>query len=273
MYKESAKHVIVLNVIGKTYGTVNILKRLPAHQCQAIDFLPDVSTPVILFTRHSIREIAHGQGLAGYDLQLTREGRDLAFAWGEYLTTQSGRNIHYCISSPIQRCLDTAALMVAGAAQIQPKSTPQIDILAQPLLVEPGSFVVDISQAAPYFRQQGAVGFINSFVKNALPGMKHPINGVLDVLRLLYDSYQHRAINTTQKAQLSLAVSHDTILAAFVAVISGQFQVQPKDWPEMMEGLFVWFEYPETFASSHLHWVWRGQHHQLVIEHLLSAMQ
>ncbi len=273
MYKESTKRVIVLSVIGKTYGAVNILKRLPAHQRQAIDFLPDVATPVILFTRHSIREIVHGQGLAGYDLQLTREGRDLAFAWGEYLTTHSGRHIHYCMSSPIQRCLDTAALMIAGADQVYPQNTHQIDILEQPLLVEPGSFVIDIGQAAPYFRQQGAVGFINSFVQNALPGMKHPINGVLDVLQLLYDSYQQRTTNSIHSAQLSLAVSHDTILAAFVAVISGQFQVQAKDWPEMMEGLFVWFEYPETFASSHLHWIWRGQHYHLAIEKLLRATQ
>ncbi len=52
---------------------------------EAIDLLPDASTPVTLFTRHSLRELVDGQGLAGYDLQLTPQGRELAQAWGNYL--------------------------------------------------------------------------------------------------------------------------------------------------------------------------------------------
>ena len=239
---------------------------------QAVDLLPAIDTPLILFKRHSIREDVRGQGLAGYDLQLTNEGRDLAFAWGEHLTAQSDRHVVHCISSPIQRCIDTAELMIAGADQIQQSNTHKIDILEQALLVEPGGFVVDIRQAAPHFRRQGAVGFINSFVQNTLPGMKHPIHGVLDVLVLLYEVYQqHNNLNHT--AQLSLAVSHDTILAAFVAVISGHFRVEQKDWPAMMEGLFVWFEQAEVFEYSHLHWIWRGEQHSLKIQHLIQNTQ
>ncbi|MCH4247753.1 MAG: histidine phosphatase family protein [Acinetobacter populi] len=239
---------------------------------QAVDLLPETNTSVILFTRHSLREVVRGIGLAGYDLQLTDEGRELAFAWGEYLTHNSDRHIVNCISSPIQRCIETAELMIAGADQVHVENTHKIDILEQKLLVEPGSFVVDIKQAAPHFREQGAVGFINSFVQNALPGMKHPINGVLDVLELLYHSHLHQNHQRQSNAQLSLAVSHDTILAAFVAVISGHFQVEKKDWPEMMEGLFVWFDEAEEFKQSRLHWVWRGQHQQLDIQQLVGNM-
>ena len=61
------------------------LDLLPASMLKAIDLLPDAKTPVTLFTRHSIREVVAGQGLAGYDLQLTSQGRDLAQAWGTYL--------------------------------------------------------------------------------------------------------------------------------------------------------------------------------------------
>ena len=259
---------------------VNALQQLPKSMLHAVDLLPDANTPIILFTRHSIREMVSGQGLAGYDLQLTSEGRDLAFAWGEYLTQQSSRHIVNCISSPIQRCIETAELMIAGADQIIAPNTHKIDILQQGLLVEPGSFVVDIKQAAPHFRQQGAVGFINSFVQNALPGMKHPINGVLDVVELLYHSHLIRTPQPGTEqgyayslgAQLSLAVSHDTILAAFIAVISGHFQVEQKDWPEMMEGLFVWFDQVEDFATSRLHWIWRGEHFQLDIQKLIKAV-
>lgn len=234
---------------------------------KALELLPSKEIPLILFTRHSIREIVRGVGLAGYDLQLTEEGRALAFAWGKHLSQVSDRQIISCLSSPIQRCIDTAQLMIAGADEVKSNNNHEIDILQHPLLVEPGSFVVDIEQAAPYFREQGAVGFINSFVQNALPGMKQPVTGVLDVLRLLHESYMAEQI---QPSQLSLAVSHDTILAAFIAVISGHFQVETKDWPEMMEGIFIWFEQAECFEKSCVNWIWRGQLQQLDIQTLVN---
>mgnify|MGYP000246380297 CR=1 FL=1 len=83
--------------------------------------------------------------------------------------------------------------------------------------------------------------------------------GVFDVLELLYHTHP------TQHNGLSLAVSHDTILAAIVAVISGNKQIEQSDWPDMMEGLFVWFE-GEDFSNSKLKWIWRGQKHELVIK-------
>ena len=235
------------------------LELLPASMLKAIDLLPDAQTPVTLFTRHSIREIVVGQGLAGYNLQLTEQGRDLAEAWGGYLVGNTDRVIQHCISSPIQRCVDTAALMIRGAdgITIEP-NTHHIEIIEQGLLVEPGSFVLDIKQAGPYFQKQGALGFINSFVNNALPGMKHPIHGVVDVLELIYNTHP------TNQYGLSLAVSHDTILAAIIAVISGRNEVTQADWPDMMEGLFVWFEGDE-FLDSKLRWIWRGERHELAI--------
>ncbi len=236
------------------------LHLLPKSMFEAIDLLPNASTPVTLFTRHSLRELVNGQGLASYDLQLTEQGRELAYAWGQYLIQNTDRAIQHCISSPIQPCVDTAALMIEGADRTHKVvNTHTIEIVEQRLLVEPGSFVLDIQQAAPYFRKQGALGFINSFVNNALPGMKHPITGVFDVLELLYHTHP------TQHNGLSLAVSHDTILAAIVAVISGNKQIEQSDWPDMMEGLFVWFE-GEDFSNSKLKWIWRGQKHELVIK-------
>lgn len=236
------------------------LKLLPPSMFRALDLLPNTHVPITLFTRHSLREVVCGQGLAGYDLQLTEEGRDLAHSWGAYLVEQTDRVIQHCISSPIQRCIDTATLMIQGAEKILPDThTHAIEIVEQGLLVEPGSFVVDIQQAAPYFKEQGALGFINSFVNQDLPGMKHPINGVIDVLELIYNTHPQN------KCGLSIAVSHDTILAAIIAVISGQSHISKSDWPAMMEGLFVWFEGDE-FMNCKLKWIWRGERHELVIK-------
>ncbi|WP_166168222.1 histidine phosphatase family protein [Acinetobacter sp. SA01] len=235
------------------------LDLLPISMLKAIDLLPDAKTPVTLFTRHSIREVVTGQGLAGYDLQLTEQGRELAQAWGNYLIDNTDRSIQHCISSPIQRCVDTAALMIQGAdSSMLAQNTHHIEIVQQGLLVEPGSFVLDIKQAGPYFQKQGALGFINSFVNNALPGMKHPITGVVDVLELIYNTHPQDHFG------LSLAVSHDTILAAIIAVISGRNTVSHEDWPKMMEGLFVWFE-GDVFLESKLKWIWRGEVNELSI--------
>ena len=235
------------------------LNLLPESMLRAMDLLPTAQVPVTLFTRHSLREIVDGRGLSGYDLQLTSQGRELAYAWGECLIENTDRVIQHCISSPIQRCVDTAALMIEGADAVSAKNnTHHIEIIEQGLLVEPGSFVLDIQQAAPYFRQQGALGFINSFVNNALPGMKNPITGVVDVLELIYNTHSQ------ESNALSLAVSHDTILAAIIAVISGRTQISQADWPQMMEGLFVWFE-GNYFEDSLLKWIWRGEVHHLSI--------
>ena len=128
------------------------LHLLPKSMFEAIDLLPDTSIPVTLFTRHSLRELVNGQGLAGYDLQLTEQGRELAYVWGQYLIQNSDRAIQHCISSPIQRCVDTAALMIEGAdGTHKVKNTHTIEIVEQRLLVEPGSFVLDIqtSNVAP----------------------------------------------------------------------------------------------------------------------------
>ena len=235
------------------------LDLLPKSMLKAIDLLPEAKVPVTLFTRHSIREMVSGQGLAGYDLQLTSQGRELAEAWGCYLIENTDRSIQHCISSPIQRCVDTAALMIQGTdSNTSVQNTHHIEIVEQGLLVEPGSFVLDIKQAGPYFRKQGALGFINSFVNNALPGMKHPISGVVDVLELIYNAHPQNQFG------LSLAVSHDTILAAIIAVISGHKSISQEDWPKMMEGLFVWFE-GDQFLESKLKWIWRGKVSELSI--------
>lgn len=243
------------------------LKLLPPSMFRALDLLPDPQVPVTLFTRHSLREVLSGQGLAGYDLQLTEPGRDLAHSWGRYLIENTDRVIQHCISSPIQRCVDTATLMIEGADGVTSKTnTHSIEVVEQGLLVEPGSFVLDIQQAAPIFKQQGALGFINSFVNQALPGMKHPITGVIDVLELIYQTHPRN------QRGLSLAVSHDTILAAIISVISSKSKITWADWPAMMEGLFVWFEGDE-FVDCKLKWIWRAEVHELVIRDFIQSKQ
>ena len=237
------------------------LDALPDSMRLNLKQLPKHDVAMSLFTRHSIRHNAVDGQVAGYDLALTTLGKQLAQDWGQYLVEQTQKSFATPISSPIQRCLDTASLMQLGAQQYQTDTQDTLPIEAKPLLVEPGSFVVDLPQAVPYFRQLGAIGFIDHFVQGKLPGMKIPNQGVYDILHMLYAHQPERT------DQLGLAVSHDTILAAVLAVIRQQYRVSTTDWPEMMEGLFVWFE-GDDFNHSTMYWLWRGELGQLDIQSL-----
>ncbi|RYY78588.1 MAG: histidine phosphatase family protein [Moraxellaceae bacterium] len=229
---------------------------------EAIDLLPTSSQPLVLLTRHSIREAADNNGFASYQLPLTPIGRHLAFEWGKWLSVNTDLQLAACISSPIPRCVDTAIEMLKGAhaSQIlvdtpQQLETSLLNIDQHNLLVEPGSFVVDIAQAGPHFKQHGALKFINQFLSHQLPGMKIPVQGAQDILRLLFDNLPR------QDNHLLLAVSHDTILAALFAVMAGHTRIERKDWPNMMEGAFLWFE-GDSFERSLVNWIWRGQHYR-----------
>jgi len=232
-----------------------------------LSLLPEAQ-PVILLTRHSIRLPADGQGFASYALPLTDLGRDLAYAWGEYLRAATQRTFYACLTSPIERCVDTALRMLEGAAvsvsRVGSESLQSPDVVKTTLLVEPGSFVQDASKLSAIFRQYGALKFINSFLAQQFEGMKQPSRGVLDILGLL-----HAHLPTAENSLL-LAVSHDTILAAFLAVMHDSTEISCDDWPEMMEGVFLWFE-GEQFETSRVHWVWRGVSESRLISSLVET--
>ncbi len=219
------------------------LAHLPPSMMASVKLLPK-NERLILFTRHSLREPSDKNGFASYDLPLTADGRILAQAWGRWLA----ENLEYSmdvdsLSSPIQRCIETATLMQAGAGI-------QRNISQQALLVEPGSLVVDVSEAGKIFREIGALKFINRFLANDLPGTKLSHIGGLDLLRLFYHSQP-------QPGYLLLSVSHDTLISAFLAVLMSSQQIDWNDWPKMMEGVFLWFD-DKPFEQANVHFIWRG---------------
>lgn len=229
---------------------------LPPTMIDAVKLLPKHAR-LILFTRHSLREASDNNGFASYDLPLTTKGKVLAKAWGQWLASHLDYSMDVdSISSPIQRCIDTAILMQEGAGIAR-------EVAHQSLLVEPGSLVVDPKQASQIFRQIGALNFINRFLLSDLPGTKLPKQGGLDLLRLFH-SHQ------PEPGHLLLAVSHDTLLAAFLAVLMEVAQIEQHDWPDMMEGVFLWFD-DAAFEMATVHFIWRGQcYHRSVAE--LMAM-
>ncbi len=201
---------------------------LPSLACLPSD------RPVALLTRHSTREMT-SNGIASYELPLTAEGVALAEWWGGQL----GRGIASLHSSPVGRCLDTARAIARGAGLGLP-------VQEVATLVEPGCFVQDMREVGPLFQALGPVSFANRHFHQGLAGLLSPAAGTAKIL-------QHLHAQQGEPGWLSVHVTHDTILAAFIYHLLGQTQISEADWPWMMEGAWVWFE------PGQVCWLWRGQ--------------
>lgn len=204
------------------------------HPCQlaGIDLLP-VDLPVALLTRHSVREL--GTGIPSYDLPLTPDGVALAESWGRTLP----RPLHALHSSPVGRCMDTAQAMARGAGAT-------LAVQTATTLVEPGCFVESIRHVGPLFLQMGPLAFANRHFEAPLDGLLTPEAGSAKILRHVHN-------HLGPAGSLTIHVTHDTILAAFIYHLMGRQRIAEEDWPWMMEGAWLWFE------GHELRWVWRGE--------------
>ncbi|RLT89179.1 MAG: histidine phosphatase family protein [Alcanivorax sp.] len=209
------------------------LEQLPSH------------VPVALVTRHSIREQPANR-FAGYDVPLTPEGIELAREWGRCLN----RPIVALHSSPVGRCVKTAEAMAEGAGIELPVAT-------HPALVEPGSYVVDLPVAGPYFVKLGPLAFARKHLKNEVRGVLSPQQGAKQLL-------QHIETSLRQPGTFTVHVTHDTILASFIYFLRRESDIDEAHWPWMLEGAFLWFD------EGQVHWLWRGEAGSLHLDQMVD---
>lgn len=211
------------------------MARLHPTLAPAMALLP-TDRPLALLTRHSVRESAPN-GIATYDLPLTPEGVRLAEEWGGQLPWP----LHGLHSSPVGRCVATAVALARGAGRAE------LEIRTSPHLVEPGCYVHSLGQVGPLFLQLGPLAFANRHLREPLPGILTPEQGGARLLRHLQEQMG-------PPGTLSVHVTHDTILAAFIYHLLGRVSLVEADWPWMLEGAWLWFEDDDT-----VRWVWRGE--------------
>lgn len=226
-----------------TPGFIETMARLHPNLRDALDHLPH-DRPVHLFTRHSVREESP-HGFADYRLPLTPEGVRIAEEWGAEL----GRSIASFWSSPVQRCVHTAEALRRGGARAG-LVAHDMEVRITRRLVEPGCFVRDVGTVGPAFLRMGAVAFLNHHLRERMDGLLTPLEGrdvLLDYLRR----------RQPEPGSLAVHVTHDTILIAFLAALAGFRKIRERDWPWMMEGLWLWFE------GDSVRWIWRGEHGDL----------
>ncbi|MBZ2189974.1 histidine phosphatase family protein [Alcanivorax sp. JB21] len=215
------------------------MARLHPRLEDALPLLP-ADRPIHLLTRHSVRELARN-GFADYRLPLTPEGVVMARDWGRRLP----RAVSAFYSSPVGRCVDTAVAMHEGGREAGLVGD-QLLLDHEPSLVEPGCYVQDIERVGPLFFELGAVGFVNRHLRGDLHGVLTPEAGLRKMSEYLL-------ARDPAPGAMAVHVTHDTILAAFVAGLMARSAISDRDWPWMMEGLWLWFD------DDVLHWVWRGE--------------
>lgn len=211
------------------------MAKLHPKLTSALGLLPK-DRPLALLTRHSVREAAPN-GIATYDLPLTAEGVRLAEEWGRQLPWP----LHGLHSSPVGRCVDTATALARGAGR------PELDVTTSTTLVEPGCYVHSLGHVGSLFLQLGPLAFANRHFSESLEGILSPEQGGAKLLKHLYE-HQGPA------GSLTVHVTHDTILAAFIYHLMDHAPLDEADWPWMLEGAWVWFDDADT-----VRWVWRGE--------------
>lgn len=213
-----------------------MLDALHPQLLDSFDQLPD-DVPVAFLARHSLRE-QPTNGFASYEIPLTAEGVALARQLGACIK----RPLAGFYSSPVQRCIDTALAMAEGAG------CAHLPVAEHSFLVEPGSYVQQIDKVGGLFFKLGPVAFASKHLKGEVRGVLSPKEGTRQLL-------DHLKETMGRGNELTVHVTHDTILAAFVYSLLQHTELAEEHWPWMMEGVFVWFE------DAQVHWIWRGERH------------
>lgn len=178
--------------------------------------------PVALLVRHSVRdELPHDD--VGYELPLNPLGVRLARSLG---AAMRGR-VRSLRSSPVSRCVETAALIgeAAGAG---------FDAVPDRMLGDPGAYVIDRQLAGRNWLAMGSRGIMAhlAFRDDPLPGTEHPDVGARKLVRHMLDV-------AADAPGLHVFVTHDILLAATAARLLGPPR-GPAPWPRYLEGAFFW---------------------------------
>lgn len=189
---------------------------------------------VAMIIRHSIR-YPIPSGSQGVNVPLTPFGVQLA----EKLGRQLNRPVGLIASSPIGRCIETGKAIARGAGIDR-------DIIIEPLLGEPGAFVVDVEKAAPWFYHRDPVEMINRQLQGGhIPGTRKVEDGVALILNLIFNP-------PLTPGKLNIFITHDSVLACIIYQLAGIDNINESMWPWTLEGCFLWQK------NNELKWLWRG---------------
>ncbi|MDI1481309.1 histidine phosphatase family protein [Polyangium sp. y55x31] len=179
---------------------------------------------VVLLLRHAERP-AIPPGETGQSLSLTERGARAAEALGEAL----GERIRRVNTSPVPRCVETAAAIRRGASIL-------VDIVPDRWLGDPGPYVHDPSLAFQNWLELGPEGVIEALVhgRKGLAGMHDPDAAARRLL-----GHLERFLD--EAAGLHIAVTHDIVLVATIARLWAEPLERPW-WPGFLDAAALFRE-------------------------------
>jgi broad specificity phosphatase PhoE len=197
--------------------------------------LPPLHRGIALLIRHATRDFIP-VGSQGIDIPLTEQGILLA----ERLGFQLKRRIRCIKSSPSGRCIETGRAIAKGAGI-------QCDIILEPLLGEPGVFVIDVEKASPWFIDTDPLPMINKQLKGEeIPGTRFIKEGVRLLLETMFMTH-------IKPGELDIYITHDSVLVCAIYYLAGINNINEEMWPWMLEGACLWK------VKNKVCWAWRGQ--------------
>lgn len=207
---------------------------LPSALLRSLDVWP-LDRPAAMLIRHGDRhEIP--PGTFGDECTLTSRGLQRARALGSLLP----RGIPITArTSPLLRCLQTIQAMARGAGT-------EVEPVPDPLLGDPGAYVVDRAAAGRTFLERGTERVVLDLIAGrSMEGIRTSGQGGQLLLEGIVGALP-------QVRGLLVCSSHDSIVLPFLAwALGGAYPVE--DWLEPLDGALIWRD------GESLRVAWNGQ--------------
>jgi broad specificity phosphatase PhoE len=180
--------------------------------------LSPIDRPVSLLLRHSTRFPIESEADV-FNAKLTPEGVDTAEEFG-YVLSQL-YNPGRIMTSPVERCVDTAKAMMRGAFWRKP--------------VEP-------DERLSYPKMEKAW---QEYLAKPEPSLELPETVVM-LLNLMLD---HKS---SQPGILNIFITHDSVLGCILAYLMN-IEIEVATWPDYLEGMALWKD------GNSIYSLWRGE--------------
>lgn len=201
----------------------------PTHTLRAVLDAPLGSTTLLL-VRHADRgPIPPGD--PGNDLPLLPEGVERALALGRAIGVRLG----VVQSSPVPRCVETAAAITKGAECPVP-------IHPDTQLGDPGVYV---EHGGIAWEQWQIIGH-KRVVEQIIAGVRLP--GLADPMPASRRLYEHLVATAAGRAGIHVFVTHDLLVTAAAAHWLG-VRPTPTDWPDFLEAVVLGVSGDQVTAS------------------------
>lgn len=215
---------------------------LPPSLLNNLNTLP-AKLAIAGLVRHAERD-AIPLGEFGNHVALNERGAASCHA----LTQRLSGDLIYLYSSPVMRCLQTAALLQSAA------KFPSV--IKSQLLGDPGVFITDVAIAHSFCQKQGPVQVAERLLSARQANPAGFCHSTLASAQALVKFMLKAAAGVG----LSLFITHDSILSVVAGVFFPELTIQAL-WPQYLETLFFWLEH------GHLHVRYRDQHRRVLWTH------